>query len=84
MLFLQAFDYDPVSMITRDHFEEAVKVAQRSVTDDDFHTYERLAQALQTNTITVLNVRLVQLRSFGKNRIKYRLYKIRYLYCRNS
>ena len=40
-------DYDPVPEITRAHFEEAMKFARRSVTDNDIRKYEMFAQTLQ-------------------------------------
>jgi transitional endoplasmic reticulum ATPase len=40
-------DYDPVPEIRRDHFEEAMKFARRSVTDNDIRKYEMFAQTLQ-------------------------------------
>ena len=44
---LQDDDYDPVPEITRSHFEEAMKFARRSVTDNDIRKYEMFAQTLQ-------------------------------------
>jgi transitional endoplasmic reticulum ATPase len=35
---------DPVAFITRDHFEEAMKYARRSVSDGDIRRYEMFAQ----------------------------------------
>jgi len=35
---------DPVAHITRDHFEEAMKYARRSVSDSDIRRYEMFAQ----------------------------------------
>jgi transitional endoplasmic reticulum ATPase len=35
---------DPVPVITRDHFEEAMKYARRSVSDQDIRRYEMFAQ----------------------------------------
>ena len=46
---------DPVPVITRGHFEEAMKFARRSVTDNDIRKYEMFAQTLQ------------QSRGFGTN-----------------
>ncbi|XP_053676102.1 transitional endoplasmic reticulum ATPase TER94 [Anopheles nili] len=46
---------DPVPEITRDHFEEAMKFARRSVSDNDIRKYEMFAQTLQ------------QSRGFGTN-----------------
>ncbi len=48
-------DYDPVPEINRHHFEEAMKFARRSVTDNDIKKYEMFAQTLQ------------QSRGFGQN-----------------
>ncbi|KAJ7905531.1 P-loop containing nucleoside triphosphate hydrolase protein [Mycena olivaceomarginata] len=38
---------DPVPEITREHFEEAIKFARRSVSDQDIRRYEMFAQNLQ-------------------------------------
>lgn len=38
---------DPVPVITRDHFEEAMKFARRSVSDADIRRYEMFSQNLQ-------------------------------------
>jgi transitional endoplasmic reticulum ATPase len=38
---------DPVPDITRAHFEEAMKFARRSVSDNDIRKYEMFAQTLQ-------------------------------------
>ncbi|KAF9224158.1 valosin-containing protein [Gyrodon lividus] len=46
---------DPVPEITRDHFEEAMKYARRSVSDQDIRRYEMFSQNLQ------------QSRGFGNN-----------------
>lgn len=46
---------DPVPEITRAHFEEAMKFARRSVSDNDIRKYEMFAQTLQ------------QSRGFGSN-----------------
>jgi len=40
-------DEDPVPEITKLHFEEAMKFARRSVTDNDIRKYEMFAQTLQ-------------------------------------
>ena len=48
-------DEDPVPEITKDHFEEAMKFARRSVSDNDIRKYEMFAQTLQ------------QSRGFGTN-----------------
>merc|ERR1712216_1085420 len=40
-------DVDPVPEITRAHFEEAMRFARRSVSDEDIRTYERFSQKLQ-------------------------------------
>lgn len=52
---METEDYDPVPEIRRDHFEEAMKFARRSVTDNDIRKYEMFAQTLQ------------QSRGFGTN-----------------
>lgn len=46
---------DPVPEITRVHFEDAMKFARRSVSDNDIRKYEMFAQTLQ------------QSRGFGTN-----------------
>ncbi|KAF8155075.1 P-loop containing nucleoside triphosphate hydrolase protein [Pholiota molesta] len=46
---------DPVPQITKDHFEEAMKYARRSVSDQDIRRYEMFSQNLQ------------QSRGFGNN-----------------
>ena len=46
-VYCQDDDYDPVPEITRSHFEEAMKFARRSVTDNDIRKYEMFAQTLQ-------------------------------------
>merc|ERR1712070_602016 len=38
---------DPVPEITRMHFEEAMKYARRSVSDNDIRKYEMFSQTLQ-------------------------------------
>jgi transitional endoplasmic reticulum ATPase len=40
-------DYDPVPYLTREHFEEAMRHARRSVSDADVKKYEMFAQTLQ-------------------------------------
>lgn len=44
---LQDEDFDPVPEIRRDHFEEAMKFARRSVSDNDIRKYEVFAKTLQ-------------------------------------
>lgn len=51
----QVEEDDPVPFITRAHFEEAMKFARRSVSDNDIRKYEMFAQTLQ------------QSRGFGNN-----------------
>lgn len=56
--FLYCFQMDeddPVPEITRAHFEEAMRFARRSVSDNDIRKYEMFAQTLQ------------QSRGFGTN-----------------
>lgn len=45
--FQETEEEDPVPEITRQHFEEAMKYARRSVTDNDIRKYEMFAQTLQ-------------------------------------
>ncbi|KAI8056032.1 AAA ATPase [Syncephalis plumigaleata] len=40
-------EFDPVPEITRAHFEEAMRFARRSVSDQDIRRYEMFAQTLQ-------------------------------------
>jgi transitional endoplasmic reticulum ATPase len=40
-------EFDPVPEIRKDHFEEAMKFARRSVSDNDIRKYEMFAQTLQ-------------------------------------
>jgi len=40
-------DEDPVPELRKDHFEEAMKYARRSVTDQDIRKYEMFSQTLQ-------------------------------------
>ena len=40
-------DEDPVPEIRRDHFEESMRYARRSVSDNDIRKYEMFAQTLQ-------------------------------------
>lgn len=54
-LMMDVEDIDPVPDIRRDHFEEAMKFARRSVSDNDIRKYEMFAQTLQ------------QSRGFGTN-----------------
>jgi len=42
---------DPVPEITRAHFEEAMKFARRSVSDNDIRKYEMFAQTLQQQRV---------------------------------
>jgi len=52
---MEVEDDDPVPFITKAHFEEAMKFARRSVSDNDIRKYEMFAQTLQ------------QSRGFGTN-----------------
>jgi len=40
-------DEDPVPELRRDHFEESMKFARRSVSDNDIKRYDMFAQTLQ-------------------------------------
>ncbi|CAF0823596.1 unnamed protein product [Adineta steineri] len=44
---MDADETDPVPEIRRDHFEEAMKFARRSVSDNDIRKYEMFSQTLQ-------------------------------------
>lgn len=55
ILFLQLDEEDPVPEITKAHFEEAMRFARRSVSDNDIRKYEMFSQTLQ------------QSRGFGTN-----------------
>ncbi|XP_022087240.1 transitional endoplasmic reticulum ATPase [Acanthaster planci] len=46
-LDMETDEEDPVPEITRAHFEEAMKFARRSVSDNDIRKYEMFAQTLQ-------------------------------------
>ncbi|TNN19104.1 Transitional endoplasmic reticulum ATPase isoform 1 [Schistosoma japonicum] len=50
---------DPVPEITRRHFEEAMRFARRSVTENDVRKYEMFAQTLQQSRGIGSNFRLV-------------------------
>jgi len=59
LIVCQDDDYDPVPEITRAHFEEAMKFARRSVTDNDIRKYEMFAQTLQQSRGIGSNFRYV-------------------------
>jgi len=59
LLLCKDDDYDPVPEITRAHFEEAMKFARRSVTDNDIRKYEMFAQTLQQSRGIGSNFRFV-------------------------
>lgn len=60
---------DPVPEITRAHFEEAMRFARRSVSDNDIRKYEMFAQTLQ------------QSRGFGQNfRLDFSVIVVTYKY----
>lgn len=52
-------DFDPVPEISRAHFEESMKFARRSVSDNDIRKYEMFAQTLQQSRGFGGNFRLV-------------------------
>lgn len=52
---------DPVPEISRAHFEEAMKFARRSVSDNDIRKYEMFAQTLQQSRGFGTNFRSVTL-----------------------
>lgn len=47
VLLQEVEEDDPVPEIRRDHFEEAMRFARRSVSDNDIRKYEMFAQTLQ-------------------------------------
>lgn len=48
ILYIQEVEEDdPVPEIRKDHFEEAMRFARRSVSDNDIRKYEMFAQTLQ-------------------------------------
>lgn len=48
LLYIQEVEEDdPVPEIRKDHFEEAMRFARRSVSDNDIRKYEMFAQTLQ-------------------------------------
>ncbi|KAK3755281.1 hypothetical protein QZH41_004101 [Actinostola sp. cb2023] len=49
-LDMEIEDEDPVPEIRKDHFEEAMRFARRSVSDNDIRKYEMFAQTLQQNS----------------------------------
>lgn len=56
----QMDEEDPVPEISRAHFEEAMKFARRSVSDNDIRKYEMFAQTLQQSRGFGTNFRLVK------------------------
>lgn len=50
---------DPVPEIRRDHFEESMRFARRSVSDNDIRKYEMFAQTLQQSRGLGTNFRYV-------------------------
>lgn len=54
-------DEDPVPEIRRDHFEEAMRFARRSVSDNDIRKYEMFAQTLQQSRGIGTNFRYVDI-----------------------
>lgn len=47
VLLQEVEEEDPVPEIRKDHFEEAMRFARRSVSDNDIRKYEMFAQTLQ-------------------------------------
>ena len=46
-MFQEVEEFDPVPELTRVHFEESMKYARRSVTENDIRKYEMFANSLQ-------------------------------------
>ena len=61
-------EYETTPEITRIHFQDAMKFARRSVTDNDIRKYEMFAQKLQTS------------RGFGQN-FRYKNIGSQYTLC---
>jgi len=62
---------DPVPEITRAHFEEAMKFARRSVSDNDIRKYEMFAQTLQQSRGFGQNFRWIKLNPTILPRVDY-------------
>lgn len=60
---------DPVPEIRKDHFEEAMRFARRSVSDNDIRKYEMFAQTLQ------------QSRGFGSFRYIFQTFCVHLVEC---
>ncbi len=60
---------DPVPEIRRDHFEEAMKFARRSVSDADIRKYEMFSQTLQQSRGFGTNFRYESIGLFVKKKI---------------
>jgi len=58
-------EIDPVPEITRVHFEEAMKFARRSVSDNDIRKYEMFAQTLQQSRGLGTNFRFPEQNQFA-------------------
>lgn len=58
-------DSDPVPEIRKDHFEEAMKFARRSVSENDIRKYEMFAQTLQQSRGFGTNFRFPSAQSSG-------------------
>jgi len=58
---------DPVPELTRVHFEEAMKTARRSVSDNDIRKYEMFAQTLVQSRGLGTNFKFQENNQFGAN-----------------
>lgn len=67
--YFQLDEDDPVPEITRAHFEEAMRFARRSVSDNDIRKYEMFAQTLQQSRGFGTNFRLVNLKLFFRTEV---------------
>ena len=59
---------DPVPEITREHFEESMKFARRSVSDQDIRRYEMFAQVRQCSACHWMSVELIGVYRICSNR----------------
>lgn len=60
---------DPVPEIRRDHFEESMKFARRSVSDNDIRKYEMFAQTLQQSRGLGTNFRYLSVLKRGTGQL---------------
>ena len=69
---------DPVPEITRAHFEEAMKYARRSVSDNDIRKYEMFSQTLQQSRGFGNNFRYKSELLLNRKKVNYFFFSIRF------